>query len=125
MDSREIEHAKSQDKGLARQSSVAKKAFVAAPPIHPGMADRTSDTVGAAPTGRPADAVHPSLYSTTEAGKSFDIPKASWDAKDGDGCGIDPAAGHKVMAQAKSNHPDFAKRLHTKLPDAVTEETSK
>lgn len=86
------------------------------------MEDRTNDTVGAAPTGRPADAVDPSLYSTQQAGKSFDIPKASWNAKDGDGRGIDDTAAHKVMAQAAKSPDDFAAHLNTRLPGAVTEE---
>ncbi len=121
MNSRDIEQAASEGKGLARKSSVAKRGFDT--PIHPGMQDRTSDTVGAAPTGRPADAVDPSLYSTQQAGKTFDIPKASWDMKDADGRGVDNTAAHKVMAQAAKPPDDFAAHLNTRLPDAVTEET--
>jgi hypothetical protein len=36
------------------------------------MEDRTNDTIGCAPTGKPADAVDTSLYSTEQAGKAFD-----------------------------------------------------
>ena len=50
MNSRDIEHAKSQGKGLAGDSSVAKRSSATCP-THSGMEDRTNDTVGAAPTG--------------------------------------------------------------------------
>lgn len=119
--SRDIEHAKSQGKGIARESSVAKRSSAPCP-THPGMVDRISDSVGAAPTGRPADAVDPALYSTQQAGKSFDIPKASWDMKDADGRGVDDTAAHKIMAQATKSPDDFAAHLNTRLLAAVTEE---
>lgn len=114
--SRDIEHVASQGKGLARESSVAKRSSAPCP-AHSGMVNRTSDTIGAAPTGRPTDAVDPSLYSTQQAGKTFDIPKASWDMKDADGRGVDDIAAHKVMAQATTSPDDFAAHLNTRLPE--------
>lgn len=120
--SRDIDFTKSLGKGLARTSTVGKRSSKTCP-THPGMEDRTNDTVGAAPTGRPADAVDPSLYTTEQGGKSFDIPKASWGMKDGDGRGIDETSAHRVMAEAKKSPDDFAKSLHTTLPQGVTEGT--
>ncbi|MGH9807695.1 MAG: hypothetical protein ACRD9W_10625 [Terriglobia bacterium] len=119
-DSRFVEHRQSQDGGLARASSTHKKSS-APPKIHPGMKDRVSDTAGAAPTGRPADAVSPSLYSTQQAGKSFPIPEASWDMKGGDGQDVDRSAAHRVMGETVSSPDDFARSLHTKLPESTTE----
>ena len=120
--SRDIEHAASQGKGLARESSAAKRAW-GPQRVHPSMENRTSTDIGAPSTGAPPDASAPNPLDPTRT-KQYPIPEASWQMKDGDGRGIDPAAGHKVMDQAVSgNHPDFAKSLHTRLPDAVTEET--
>lgn len=122
MTSRDVEHANSQGKGLARQSMCAKRAWGPAS-IHPGFANLTSTTLGAPPTGAPPDASSPSPLDPTRT-KTYPIPAASWDMKGGDGQRVDKSAAHCVMGQARSaNFPDFAKSLHTVLPGTTSEET--
>lgn len=118
--SRQIEHEASQDKGIARASTRAKPDGAA--PLHPGMANRTNTSLGAPPTGAPPDASSPNPLDPTREGKEFPIPKASWGMKGGDGQDIDPHLAHCVMDASTTSPDDFAKSLHTKLPEATSEE---
>jgi len=124
---RDIEHANNKGKGLARESSVAKRAWG---PVATSwtMENRTSTDIGTPPTGRPADAVDPSLYSTQQAGKSFPTPGITRGMKSNPERGeYDPDNGVRVMnnahAEAEPDHPvNMQKRLAASLPQA-TEET--
>lgn len=120
MGARQIEHEASQDKDIARKSTRAKADGPA--PIHSGFTNRTDTSLGAPPTGAPPDASSPLPTDPTRT-KQYAIPKASWGMKGGDGQDVDPAAAHRVMAAAKSQPDDFAKSLHTVLPQSTTEET--
>lgn len=118
--SREIEHEKARDTGLARAGGCAKN--LAPPVLHPGFASRTDTSIGAPPTGAPPDASAPNPLDPTRT-KQFEIPEASWDMKGGDGQTVDKTAAHRIVSEAPRGAADFAKNLHTKLPEGVTEET--
>jgi hypothetical protein len=68
MGSRQIEHANSQDKGLARRSSVAKRADGPAP-IHDGMKCVTRGALGGPTQGNPPDASSPLSTDPSRLGK--------------------------------------------------------
>lgn len=121
MDSRAIEHSDSQGKGLARESSRPKTSSRPVA-IHPGMSNRTNTTLGAPPVGAPPDASSPNPLDPTREGKEFPIPKASWGMKGGDGQDVERSMAHRVMAASTTSSDDFAKSLHTTLPEATEED---
>ena len=120
MDSRTLEHSHSQDKDIARRSSVPKKQPT--PAITHGMHERTNTTLGAPPHpnyGPDASSALPT--DPSRQGKEFPIPAASWGMKGGDGQDVDRTAAHRVMAAAPRSSADFARDLHTELPETTTE----
>jgi len=120
--SRDIEHKSSLGKGLARQSSRAKTSG-AVSPIHPGFADRTDTSLGAPPRGQAPDASGPSPLDPTRT-KSYPIPKITYGHKSDSERGFyDPGMADRVMGDADAARPpdDYAKALHTKLPEGVTD----
>jgi hypothetical protein len=119
---RTIEHLQSQDKDIARRSSVPKRAEGAAP-IHPSMRDRVTTSLGAPPTGAPPDASSPLVTDPSRQGKMFPVPAVTPGCKsDPERATYDPSSAHEIMDEAKRSPDDFAKSLHTVLPDTITEE---
>lgn len=119
--SREIEHGQSQDGGLARKSSVPKKSDTPSP-IHPSMRDRVTTSLGAPPTGNPPDASSPLVTDPSRRGKIFPVPEITLGCKaDPERAHYDPALAHAIMNEAKRAPDDFARDLHTVLPDRVEE----
>jgi hypothetical protein len=119
---RTIEHLQSQDKELARRSSVPKRAEGAAP-IHPSMRDRVTTALGAPPDGAPPDASSPLVTDPSRQNKAFPVPAVTRGMKSDPQRGrYDPALANAIMDEAKRSPDDFAKSLHTVLPDTVTEE---
>lgn len=116
MDSRTLEHLNSQDKGLARRSSVAKKSG-SAPQIHPGMASRTNTTLGAPPTGAPPDASSPMVTDPSRMGKAFPIPAVTYGTPARVAKRHDPGLAAAILNECKRSPDDYARDLHTALPD--------
>jgi len=121
MGSRMNEHLASRDRGLPRASTVSKPDRPA--PIHPAFADRTSTSLGGPTQGAPPDASSPLPTDPSRQGKSFPIPAASWNMRGGDGQDVDLTAAHRVMAGAERHSDDFARDLHTELPESTNEES--
>jgi hypothetical protein len=121
---RTIEHLQSQGRDIARRSSVPKRGEGAAP-IHPGMTSVTRDygvIGGPTPVSGP-DASSANVTDPTRQGKSFDIPKLAMGHKsDPQRATYDPGLAHTIMNEAKRSPDDFARSLHTKLPQTVSEE---
>jgi hypothetical protein len=118
---RTIEHLQSQDTDIARRSSVPKRAEGAAP-IHPSMRDRVTTTLGAPTTGAPPDASSPLVTDPSRQGKVFPVPAVTQGCKsDPQRATYDPALAHAIMGEAKRSPDDFARDLHTVLPDTVDE----
>ena len=119
---RTIEHLQSQDKDLARRSSVAKRGEGAAP-IHPSMRDRVTTALGAPPNGAPPDASSPLPTDPSRQGKVFPVPAVAQGCKSDPQRGrYDPALAHAIFDEAKRAPDDLARDLHTVLPGRVTEE---
>lgn len=118
---RTIEHLQSQDKDIARRSSVPKRAEGAAL-IHPSMRDRVTTTLGAPPTGAPPDASSALVTDPSRRGKVFPVPAVTQGCKsDPERATYDPSLAHAVMDEARRSPDDFAHDLHTVLPDRVKE----
>jgi hypothetical protein len=118
---RTIEHLQSQDKDIARRSSVPKRAE-GAPPIHPSMRDRVTTSLGAPPTGAPPDASSSLPTDPSREGKAFPVPAVTRGMKsDPQRATYDPSTAHAVMDEARRSPDDYAKSLHTVLPTTVTE----
>lgn len=118
---RTIEHLQSQDTDIARRSSVPKRAEGAAP-IHPSMRDRVTTSLGAPPTGAPPDASSPLPTDPSLSGKVFPVPAVTHGCKsDPERGSYDPSLAHEVMTNAYRSPDDFARDLHTVLPDTVDE----
>ncbi len=121
---RTIEHLQSQDKDMARRSSVPKRAEGAAP-IHDGMLSRTrrDNTPGGPTQGNPPDASGPLVTDPSRQGKSFAVPPITRGMKSDPQRGrYDPSLAAAIMDEAKRSPDDFAKSLHTVLPDTVQED---
>jgi hypothetical protein len=119
---RTIEHLQSQNKDIARRSSVPKRAEGAAP-IHDGMFSMTrGTTLGSAPDGAPPDASSPLPTDPSRQGKTFPVPPLHSAMKSDPQRGrYDPALANAVMDEARRSPDDFAKSLHTTLPGTVSE----
>lgn len=112
---RTIEHLQSQDKDIARRSSVPKSAEGAAP-IHPSMRDRVTTTLGAPPNGAAPDGSSPLVTDPSRQGKVFPVPAVTPGCKsDPERGSYDPALAHAVMDEVRRSPDDFAKSLHTVL----------
>lgn len=119
--SRYIEHVQSQDRRLARKSSVHKTSDTPSP-IHPSMRDRVTTTLGAPPTGSPPDASSPLVTDPSRQGKVFPVPAVTPGCKaDPERAHYDPALAHDIMNEAQRASDDFARDLHTVLPGTVDE----
>lgn len=130
--SREIEHAKNQDTGLARAGGRAKACGPA--PLHPGFQNRTNTSLGAPPTGAPPDASSPLPTDPTKqhGSKQFPVPGVTRGMEghknDPERGSYDPSIGAGVMSDAhdaaEPDHPvNMQKRLAASLPSQTNEET--
>lgn len=119
---RTIEHIQSQDKGLARRSSVPKRCEGAAP-IHPGMTSVTRDYgIIGGPTPVSGPDASSSNVTDPSQGKTFPVPPLHSAMKSDPQRGrYDPALANAIMDEAKRSPDDFAKNLHTTLPGTVSE----
>jgi hypothetical protein len=117
---RTLEHLQSQDKDIARRSSVPKRAEGIAP-IHPSMRDRVTTTLGAPTAGAPPDASSSLPTDPSRPGKVFPVPAVTQGCKsDPERGSYDPANAHAVMSDAARASDDYAKDLHTALPASTT-----
>lgn len=122
MDSRTREHINSQGKGLARESSRPKTSSRPVP-IHPGMQSQTRGAIGGPTQGNPPDASSPLPTDPTREGKSFPTPALAMGMKSDPERGFyNPAHAHAVMGEASRHSDDFARDLHTVLPQATEED---
>lgn len=119
MDSRVIEHQQSQGNGLARQSTRAKTSSRPVS-LHPNMRDRVTTTVGTPPTGAPLDASSPSPLDPTRT-KAYPVPGVTRGMEANRG-NYNPSLAYRVMSEAVSTPDDFAKHLHTKLPEETSDD---
>lgn len=120
---RDYEHKDSQDKGLARASTVAKRSMDSVP-IHSAMQNRTSSTVGAPPTGAPPDASSPLPTDPTKqhGSKSFPIPGITRGMKSNPQRGFyDPASSDQVMGEALVDVTDHTRLGKKTLPQQTEE----
>jgi hypothetical protein len=102
MGSRQIEHLKSQGKGLARRSSVCKRADGPAP-IHAGMSSKTRATLGGPTQGNPPDASSPlpTDHEKQHSAKMLPVPKMAFGMKSDPERGYyDPGLASAVFAEA-------------------------
>jgi hypothetical protein len=122
MRSRQNEHANSQDKGLARRSSIAKRADGPAP-VHDGMVSKTRGTLGGPPNPNYGPDASSSLPTDpTRQGKAFAVPKITQGCRsDPERGSYDPGLAEAIMNEAKRDVTDYAQDLHT-LPATTTEE---
>ena len=119
MDSRTKEHLQSQGNDIARRSSVPKRHTN---PIHPGMASQTRGTLGGPTQGNPPYASGPSPTDPSRQGKSFAVPGITRGmASNNDRGRYDPGLAEAVMGEAYHAPDDYARKLHTVLPGAVSE----
>jgi hypothetical protein len=120
INSRVKEHLDSQDKDIARKSSRPK---VHALVTHPGMSCPTRSGGPGGPTqGNPPDASGPLPTDPSRVGKSFVVPQVTHGHKSDQLRGhYDPGFAEAVMSEAYCAPDDFAKKLHTVLPSAVSE----
>ena len=119
---RTLEHLQSQDKDIARRSSVPKRGEGVAP-IHPSMRDRVTTTLGAPPTGSAPDGSSPLVADPSRPGKAFPVPAVTQGHKSDPQRGrYDPVLSHAIFNEAKRSSDDFARDLHTVLPDQVKED---
>jgi hypothetical protein len=86
------------------------------------MRDRVTTSLGAPPTGNPPDASSPLVTDPSRQGKMFPVPAVTQGCKsDPERAHYDPALAHAIMNEAKRAPDDFARDLHTVLPDRVEE----
>jgi hypothetical protein len=117
---RTLEHLQSQDKGLARRSSVPKRGEGVAP-IHNGMHSMSRGGIGNPTTGAPPDASSPLVTDPSRPGKVFPVPAVTQGCKsDPERGSYDPANAHAVMSDAARASDDYARDLHTALPASTT-----
>jgi hypothetical protein len=118
---RTLEHLQSQDKDIARRSSVPKRAEGVAP-IHPSMRDRVTTTLGAPSTGSAPDASGPLVTDPTRQGKAFPVPAVTQGCKSDPQRGrYDPGLAHAIFDEAARSSDDYARDIHTVLPENVTD----
>jgi hypothetical protein len=87
------------------------------------MRDRVTTALGAPPDGAPPDASSPLVTDPTRQAKALPVPAVTRGMKSDPQRGrYDPALANAIMDEAKRSPDDFAKSLHTVLPDTVTEE---
>jgi hypothetical protein len=83
---------------------------------------RRDNTPGGPTQGNPPDASSPLPTDPSRQGKTFPIPAVTRGMKsDPERGSYDPANAHAVMSDATRASDDFAKDLHTVLPDQVEE----
>jgi hypothetical protein len=109
--------ALSQRQDIARRGPVAKHALDGPAPIHPGHSSRTTTTLGAPPTGGPPDASSSLPTDPSIMGKAFPIPAVTYGTPARVAKMHDPGLAHAIMAEAYHGPADFARDLHTVLPD--------
>lgn len=121
--SRDFEHIASQDCGLARASTVAKR--VSDPvPIHSHMASRTSTSIGAPPTGAPPDASSPNPVDPEKqhGDKLLPIPAIAWGMNNDRLRGHhDPALADQVMGEAHRDATDHTRLGKKTIPQSTDE----
>ena len=124
IDSRALEHLAGQGKDIARRGSVPKKSGRPAE-IHSGMASQTRGTLGGPPSGAPPEASSPCVADPSRQGKVFAIPSITHGHRSDPLRGnYDPALAHAIMNEATHTPDDFARDLHTALPEATTDNSS-
>ncbi len=109
------------ERGLARTGSPKRLDPLR---IHPGMASRTSTTLGAPPTGASPDASSPlpTDPETQHGSKKFAVPAVNPGTPSKPQRGTyNPALADAVTGEAHRGPADFAPDLHT-LPAQTTEE---
>ena len=124
MSARQIEHANSQDKGIARRSSRAKDD--SPPRIHDGMASRTRGTLGGPTQGKPPDASSPmptDHFKQNYNVKTVPVPKMAFGMKsDPERGSYDANLAEAVMNEAHRSPDDFARNLRRGHPTGKGEE---
>ena len=101
---------------IARRGTVAKRGGPA--PIHDGMASQTrGKSLGGPTQGNPPDASSPLPTDPSRQGKSFPLPAVTFGMKGKH----DPGLAAAIMAEAYHGPADFARDLHTALPDKPSE----
>lgn len=116
--SRDIEHEKTADLGIARAGSRPKTASDPCP-IHPGMGERTNSSIGAPPRNANSPDASSPLPTNPEkqhGSKTFPIPGITRGMSTRPGRGeYDPGSAGKVIGQAIVSGS-------TKFPEAASEE---
>lgn len=122
MDSRTREHANSQGKGIARESTRPKTSSRPVE-IHSGMASQTRGTLGGPTQGNPPDASGPLPTDPTRIGKVLPVPPKHPAMRSDPMRGqYRPESAPAVMSEAQRHSDDFAADLHGILPSATNEE---